>query len=462
VFVASLSDIVSLSISSNSRTVSREGFGTPLVLTYHTRFADTYREYSTLAEMAADGFASHDDAYRMAAAAFAQDPTVEQVIVGRLSSAPSFVTQLTMTSAVEGQVVKATVLCPEAGTLTDPVVTGGVISPTGALSAGTAVTIEYTIQAAATTSSVATAIEVLFEAIPGVASSPSSAIVSLTPATAGRKVHAYDLQYCTIEETTADADYDDALTTLQVENDDWYVVTADTCSAANITKLAAWVLANKKLYFVATSSSGELAGTGTIGSGLLALSNNRTVVIYNKNTHEFGGPAWAGVGLPQDPGSINWAYKTLLGVTSGALTSTQEGYLEADNINHYQPLAGLSGTRWGVVTSGEYIDVIHGTDALEARIKEDVYALFMNTAKVPYTDAGLDLIYSAILAALRAFEGTDNEPGLLVRGSSTVIMPRVSSISSVVKATRDLPGIRFSATYEGAVNSVGITGVISV
>ena len=75
--MASLDDIVTLSITSNSTTVSRQGFGTPLILTYHTRFAERYKVYSSLLEMRSspDLFATTDDAYRMAAACFAQNPS---------------------------------------------------------------------------------------------------------------------------------------------------------------------------------------------------------------------------------------------------------------------------------------------------------------------------------------------------------------------------------------------------
>lgn len=467
-FVASLNDIVDLTIQADSRTVSRQGFGTPLILTYHTRFADNYVAFGSLAEMAAApySFVDSDDAYRMAAACFSQDPAVEQVLVGRLATAPSFVTSLTMTAGTAGLVAKCKVIAPEAGTLTDPALAGGVISPTGAIAAGDVISITYTLQAGDTTATLAAAsIEPFIECIPGVNSVAALGVIAVTPATAGRKVHCYDLTYFTIDETTAAAGaYTTAIAAVAGETSDFYAILADTCSDANVAAIGLWVeqnAATPKMYFVGTSNSKDLTSGGVAAAGLYARGNDRVVMIYTKNSHEFAGAAWAGVGLPQDPGSINWAFKELVGVIASSLTTAQEGFLEGDYENHYQTLNGLSRTRPGTVTSGEWIDIIHGTDALRARIKEDVYAVLASNPKVAYTDAGLVLIHSALLAALRAFEGNDNDPGLLARGSSTVIVPLVSSISSAVKATRVLPGIRFSATYEGAVNSVGITGVVS-
>jgi hypothetical protein len=391
--------------------------------------------------MVSDGFTTYDEAYRMAAAAFVQDPTVEEVIVGRLPSAPAYSKVLTITTAVEGQVIKATVIEP---------------------TTGTAVDLSYTVLAAATLTTVATAFELLVEAVTGVNAASSVADITVTPAVAGRPVHIYGLQNCTIEENTADAGYDTELAALQLENDDWYFVTTDSASPANVADVAAWVLTNKKLYFVATNSSGELAGTGTLGSDLEALSNDRTAIIYAKNSHEYAGVAWAANGAAQTPGSITWAFKTLAGVTAQALTSTQRNFLEADNINHYQTVAGLSVTRQGVTTEGEFIDIRHGIDALEARVKEDVFALMANSSKVPFTASGLDLVASAILGAMRAFEGTVESPGLIVADTSYAIMPNIADISTADKAARRLTGVRFGGTLAGAIHYASLVGTLTV
>ncbi len=438
--MSELDQIVDVTITADSKTPSRQGFGTPLCLSYHTRFVEHYKIYGSLREVAED-FETYDSGYRMASAAFAQNPCPKQLVMGRLPAAPSFTRTLTITSAVEGDIISFTIVDPTTGTATD---------------------ITYTVLAAATTTTVATAVELLVEAVTGISCTSAAAVITITPATAGGQIWVYNLYNCTTEETTADGNYDDELTALQLLNDDWYFITTDSCSAANITLVAAWALANKKMYFVNTDSSGELAGTGTIGSGLLALSNDRTAVIYTPNSHEFGGVAWASLGAAQTPGSITWAFKTLRGVTSKNLTAAQRSALETDNINHYQSIASLSATRPGKTTSGEWIDITHGIDALTARIKEDVWALFVNSAKVPYTASGLDLVASCILGAMKAFEGTAEVPSLLVEGSSLVIMPEFSTISTGDRAARQLTGVRFSATLAGAIHKVVVNGTLSV
>lgn len=436
-----INSIVEVSITADSTTVSRLGFGTPLILTYHTVFAERYRIYASLAEMTSDGFATYDHAYRMAKAAFDQDPTVTQVVVGRLPSAPSFVTRLTMTSATTGAHVKFKVLVPTTGAV---------------------VQIDYTIPGASTTTTVATAVELLTEAITGVDSTSTGANVDLVPTVAGRRIFVYDLENCNVTETTAAAGYDTELTALELEPDlDWYFITTDSSSAANISAIAAWVLSRKKMYFVASQSSGLLDNTDTVASDLLALSNDRTVIIYSKNAHEFAGVAWATVIGAQTPGSITAAFKTLKGITVSALNTTQKANLENDNVNHYMNVRRKNITRPGKVTSGEWIDIRHGIDALESRIQEDVFALLADSAKVPFTQKGLDMIGAAIKAACQAFTGTPEAEGLLVPGTIKVIMPALSSISASDKQNRRLTGVRFSAQLAGAVHFVSITGTLS-
>jgi hypothetical protein len=436
--VADIDSVVAVNITANTATPSRTGFGTPLSLTYHARFTDRYRIYTDIAGMAADGFVTTDRAYQAARAAFSQNPAPASIVVGRLPVAPSFTHALTITSAVEGAHVKVSVMSPTTGAVT---------------------AIDYTILAAATTSTVATAVEALIEAVAGVDSAAVSAVITVTPTTAGTPVVMYDLTNCTLEETTADAGYDDELTALQLENDDWYFVTTDSASETNVDLVSTWTEAQKKLYFVTTNSSSVLDGTSTMGSDLLALGRDRTVILWANNPSECAAMAWVGVGAPAEPGSITWAMKSLTSVTPKALTATQKAALEADSVNHYQTVKGYNITRKGVVTSGEFIDIIHGIDALEADIQESVFGLLANSAKVPFTAGGLDLVANAILGALKRFEG---EQALLVPNTSVVLMPELSAISTADKAARRLTGVRFSATLGGAIHYVSITGTLSL
>lgn len=88
-------DIARVTISRQNTTPSRAGFGTPCVVAYHALNSDRVRTYSSLAAMSADGFRSHDPAYKAVAAMLAQTPRPRRVKVGRRASAPTQVVRLT-------------------------------------------------------------------------------------------------------------------------------------------------------------------------------------------------------------------------------------------------------------------------------------------------------------------------------------------------------------------------------
>lgn len=443
--MADIDSIVSVSITADTRTPTRAGFGIPLLVSYHTVFTDNYRRYTDPAELIADGFATYDAAYRMAAAAFNADPSVEEVIVGRLPSAPAYRTEVTITDATQGNHIKLKVVQPTTGTVSQ---------------------IDYTILAAATTSTVATAVAALIAALTGCSAAAVGAVITISPTVAGRKVHVYDLESgAKVQDITVDANYDDYLSTLRIENDDWYGVAIDTESQANVNLVAAWALTNNKLYFQSTQSSYELDGTGTLGSTLKTAGNDRVVLLWAPNSHEFAAVTWMAQGLSQDPGTINWALQTLPGITAAisskkaTLTSTEKTNLETDNINHYLTVAGNNVTRQGLTAGGEWIDVVHGIDALTARIQEAVFGLLLS-GRVPFTASGLDLVANVILGVLKSFEGTTEQPGLLDVGTSVVTMPALSTLTAQ-KALRRLTGVKFTAVLAGAVNSVTISGSVS-
>lgn len=97
-------DIASVTITRANVTPSRTGFGTPTIVAYHTLNADRVRSYSSLSAMSADGFRSHDPAYRAAAAVFSQTPRPRRVKVGRRALAPTQVIRVTPVSPSAGEV----------------------------------------------------------------------------------------------------------------------------------------------------------------------------------------------------------------------------------------------------------------------------------------------------------------------------------------------------------------------
>jgi len=81
-----IDDVVDITISQSTQTVSRRAFGWALVLGSHSVWADRLRWYDQAdfsSAMIADGFATTDDIYLAVAAYFAQTPCPTKVAVGR-------------------------------------------------------------------------------------------------------------------------------------------------------------------------------------------------------------------------------------------------------------------------------------------------------------------------------------------------------------------------------------------
>jgi hypothetical protein len=251
------------------------------------------------------------------------------------------------------------------------------------------------------------------------------------------------------------------LTAIQVENNDWYSLHL-TNNGKAVTLAAAAAIETQTKIFLPQSADIDIieSGSSDLASTLQATAYARTALMWHhRPSDQFAGGAFGGKNLPQDPGSITWAYKNLAGVTYSDLNDTQIGYLEAKNCNYYIRLAGLNITREGKVSDNEWIDVIRGIDWTEVRMQENVFSLLANSKKVPFTDAGIGSVQGVVQGVLN--EGVSN--GLYAADPAPeVLVPLASAVSAADKANRLLPDVEFTATLAGAIHEVQISGVVSV
>lgn len=440
--MASLSNIVSITITKSTRTPTAQGFGTPLLFGYFPTsiFSDLVRVYSSdtgLEDMLADGFTVNHPLYRMAQALLSQDTTVDRFKIGRLTAAHTHTIKLTITSAVEGKHVKAKFARPTDGTVE---------------------TIDYTIGAAASTTTVATAVELLTEALTGVSSTSSGAVITCVAATPGDVLYFYDLENCTIEDSTADANYDDDLAALNLVDDDWYVPVIDVAGAANVDKVAAWAEAQTKIYVQTVIDTAEANGTGTLCTALQTLAYDRTGLIYHPRLHEYAAASWAGAVLPFPAGGVTWMFKKLGGVSSVSLTTAQETTLLSHGCNTYETIAGLPITQNGIAVSGEFLDITHGTDQLKARMRESVFGYLASKGKVAYEDEEVGTIVNIVKQVM----GAAVKDKFLAAGTLSASGPKVADVLTADRAARTLPDIQFAARYASAVHKVRLAGTLSI
>lgn len=247
------------------------------------------------------------------------------------------------------------------------------------------------------------------------------------------------------------------------------VSTATVTGARQITVTAAindvlLVVTNLLVTLGASQATGTttttIDPTTDLGAELKALSLDRTALIYSGTADtEFIEGACSGLLLPEDAGSITWAFKTLSGVTVSSLTSTQKSKALGNNVNTYTSVGGADITQDGKMASGRFIDIRRGTDALQSDMTEKVFSQFVKLKKIPYTDAGITIIDGEVRSSLSDFQDSE----FIARNPApTVTVPLASGVSSLDRIERLLPDVKFTAQTAGAIHKAEIRGTISI
>jgi hypothetical protein len=86
--VSDLSDVVSITVSTQNPGVTQAGFGVPAIVSHSAAWAERSRSYADLSEVASD-FATTTVEYLAASQIFAQSPTVEEMKILRASGKPT-------------------------------------------------------------------------------------------------------------------------------------------------------------------------------------------------------------------------------------------------------------------------------------------------------------------------------------------------------------------------------------
>jgi hypothetical protein len=420
-----LDQIIDVSISLSTKTITQQGFGIAMFLGESMKLDRRIKSYANISEVEKD-FATTDAEYKMASAAFSQEKTPASIMIGKKVVATS--TAITTATNPSGNIVNIS--------KTDhKLETGASVTITGFNQSQYNGTFEIT--------------KIDDNNFQYTASSTPSA----TPATGSGSY--------TASETWANAvqkcyDY----------NSSWYGLAITSSVEADILSAASKIETLKRIFVARTSDADNLdsSDTGSVLYKLKQLNYDRTLTIYNGNTASyFIDAALLGRQLPTIPGSSNWAYRNLKGIIADDLISSQSSAIFTNNGNTYETFAEKSIIRYGKVSSGEYVDIIRGADWLQARLQENLYSTLINVEKIPYTDAGGDIIENKIREILdKAVENDFIAANLDGVGQYTITIPKVSDISSADKLARFFSGISFTATLAGAVNKIAISGNISV
>ena len=257
--------------------------------------------------------------------------------------------------------------------------------------------------------------------------------------------------------------YTDALDEAQELDEAWYAITIQSREQSDILAVASWTEARTKL-FIAASQEPEILDPNNdtdIASLLLANSYSRTALIYSSTAATtYPDTAWAGPILPNDPGSVTWAFKTVRGVAGEAFNGQQIAALEAKRVTRIETIQTLSRTIGGYTSDpGSYVDIIRGVDWLEQTMAEDVFMQLVNSAKIPFTNTGIAIIEGIIRSRLQIAINRnviDDDENLIVT------VPKVEETDSIDRANRFLRDVKFSARLSGAIHKVLVQGTVSI
>lgn len=248
----------------------------------------------------------------------------------------------------------------------------------------------------------------------------------------------------------------------------WYVVCPAGVPEVQFETMAQWTEANVNLFGYTFVGETDPVGSGYYRSfGFDGKVKDIVLEGENPNSNAYMSVGAAVKCLSYQSGSETWAYKSLGGLTPSDFSATHEALLEAANLNYYETLAGLNVTRNGKVKAGEWIDIIRFRDWLENDMRVRVATVLLSNPKIPYTDGGIALIKSAMIASLMQgqvnggiSDTTVATDGSLIPGFS-VSVPAAASISAADKAARVLNNCKFEAYLSGAIHVVKILGYLS-
>lgn len=442
----SISDVVNVSISRETVFPTRAGFGVPMLVAYHTATPNIVDFYTSLAGVAAD-HAVTSPVYKAFAVAFSQNPSPAEVALGKRLLPPTMVVTLT------------------------PIITTQNLHYTFDFvdHLGATTHVDYTVGSSSTPTIIAAALATALSGIVGASAVAASGVLTITASTAGQYfdlVNLPPLLQMSVKDTSADPGITSDLNGIAaVDNTTWYGFTLDHGGKAELLAAAAWCESTRHLHY-GQSSDSEIANNGVssdVASSLHAAAYARTGIMYSQiellNYRAFGLMCRM---FTTTPGASTWEYQTIAGDTVDTIDAGSQIKIKAKFCAVYTVLAGLNKTQNVVLSDNEFVDLVPGTDKLFADIQFYVFTGISQASdsgeKIPYNDQGIQSIVSMVWTPIN--QGIAN--GFLDADPAPIVSaPKAATIDPATKATRNLPGVTFSATLAGAIHSVKINGTLS-
>jgi hypothetical protein len=441
----SLDSIVKVNITRDTKVPTQKGFGVPAIIsteaTILTNLVTTYESDTALESLINDGFTTSSEVYKAAVALVSQNPKVEKFKVIKQSTSIAQVDTINIDTIENNATYQVTV--------------NGVV-------------LEFTSDADATDAEIQAGLIALIDALADVgAVADGTDKITVTSATAGKGYSLAVDSKMSITVVTANNGVVEDLIAARDEDDDWYFLLTTTHTQLQTELIAGYVETIIKLFCYQTNDddSKDLPATGdttSVMAVLKSLNYDRSFGVWvpTADLGEYKHTGWVGLMAPKDPGSATWKFKEINAASADKFTANEKKNIQDKSGNVYVTIAGINMFEEGVVASGEYIDIMRGTDWIQARIQEQVFGLLTSSEKVPYDDGGIESIGLQVEDVLdRAVDRT-----ILVGGEDApvVTVPKRSETTKADRANRFLRDVTFTGFYAGAIHKVQIDGTLSV
>lgn len=437
--MAPISEVVNVNVKVQAATITRAGFGTPLIAGYHTHGGGPrVATFTSIADMLTYGFAATDVLVRAAGILLAQSPKIPSFKVGKCLLPATQKVNFTPTDTTVGTVYSIKFTKPD----------------------GTTATATYPVAPSDTLTLITTGLQAAVAALSLATSQTNHATnFDVTATAAGTYFDMGITGPLSVHDITVDPGIATDLAAINLEDPNWYGLGLDVNGEAMVAAAATWVLANGKwAEFDTIDTACGTSSTSDIGSTLQTATNTRCGLNFGANLLHYTGIGAMGVHFSTSPGRATLNLKKVAGVAVPFTNATQRGYFKAKRINFLVTFQGLNVYLWGTFASG-YADNQRFLDALTAGMGEDLFAYLANNDKIPFTDLGGDGVRSTISATLAGFTpfAIDDKKPIVVS------VPPVDTISSIDKGNRLLSGTTFSAQLTGAIHEIkSVDGTISV
>ncbi len=466
--MANIDQVVEVQISRDTVALDEADFNTLLFVSNEQVFPETSRKYYSADQLITDGFDATGAAHAAALAYFSQNPSPTQMIIGRHVAS----TQVLVIADEDIKNYQTYSVTVSNGT-------------------DAAVTISHTTDGTAEDDLAAarTAITAALDAAM-TASAPFSAIVGHALATdkitISTIIQSDTIQLSNVVIESGTYETMAVMLNAQMAYDNlWYTLAMYSHTETDVLAMAALIEAQYKIFVTSTPkaeskvviAANASAATDDIPGKLKELNYDRTGCFFSdESDSKYFEVAVAGKKLTSVPGATTWMYTVLKGQSVDNLSVSESSILRGKHCNTFEDFAGTDMVREGVVSSGEFIDIMRGSDELRNRIQIAVFRALVIAAnggsKIALTDEGVgqltaivetELRRSAESGFLKLLVATKDAAGQVQQVAGfKVEASLVSSLTSNQRASRQAPDIRFAASLAGAVHKVVIRGNLTV